>query len=91
MRVKKAVGILAALVFVVSICILTYRYYLFTNDTLHFHSYLHQADGFRVLIFDDGDVAVNTQINADDDHIQKFKRLSAPQNYALLQRPFLKS
>ncbi len=67
MRVKKAFGIFVALVFAVSICILTYRYYLFTNDTLHFHSYLHQADGFRVLIFDDGDVAVNTQINADDE------------------------
>lgn len=67
MRVKKAIGILVALVFAVSICILTYRYYLFTNDTLHFHSYLHQADGFRVLIFDDGDVAVNTQINAEDE------------------------
>lgn len=67
MRIKKAVGILFALLLVVSLCILTYRYYLFTDDTLYFQSYLHQADGFRVLIFDDGDVAVNTQINAKDE------------------------
>lgn len=77
MKKKYTRYILIALVLLIFLCILIYKYFLFTNDTAKFHSYLNQADGIQVLIFDDGAVAINTEIPAKDELYTKIREIFA--------------
>lgn len=69
MKKKYTRYILIILVLVMLLCILTCKYYLFTDDTARFHSCLNQADGIRVLIFDNGTVTINTEILHSEDEL----------------------
>lgn len=75
MKKKYTRYVLIILVLIVFLCILTCKYYLFTNDTVRFHSYLNQADGIRVLIFEDGDVTINTEIHSKDELYTKIHEI----------------
>lgn len=47
------------------------RFYLFTDDTAKFHSYLNQANGMRITIFENGDLKVNTGVLSSEEQLYK--------------------
>ncbi len=67
MKKKYIIYILLVLVLIILLCILTCKYYLFTNDTARFHSYLNQADGISVSISDNGTKTISTEILHSED------------------------
>lgn len=66
---KKIRVLLSILTYIILSCVLICKYYLFTDDTVQFYSYMCQADGIGVLIFENGDVTTNSAIIQSKDKL----------------------
>lgn len=68
-RYYRIVLVVLILIIIILFSTLLCKYYLFTDDTARFHSCLQQADGIRVLIFENGVAKINTEILHTEDEL----------------------
>lgn len=75
MRTTKKRVVIISLLFLLVLILLAFallcKYYLFTNDTVTIHSYINQANGIRITIFENGALKINTEILRSEEKIYK--------------------
>lgn len=68
---KKLILLLFAVLALFLVCVIVCRYYLYTDDTSKFHSYLNQANGIRVTIYENGGTSVNSGIISSEESLYR--------------------